>query len=161
MPQNTPTLWADSDFSPDIVRFMASPDTKAKIDQRLFPLTPQVINDMPQYLEAVNTIIKNGGLKEISAHELTLIQAFIRGNNNPEEIIDIERQYDINMVLWLHFYLELTHRDQREKEYQDFLTWPLTDDDELSEESIERMLKKVQDQLATMKKVNELLGKYK
>jgi hypothetical protein len=51
-----------------------------------------------------------------------LIQAFIRGNNNPDEIIRIEVEYRRNMIIWLYLYLEVAHKDDAMLEYQDFLT---------------------------------------
>ena len=60
MSQNTPTTSSDEEFfSPAMVKLMAHPDTIARIDQRLFPLTNETIDEMPKYLETVNTIIKN------------------------------------------------------------------------------------------------------
>ena len=143
-----------------MVKLMAHPDTIARIDQRLFPLTNETIDEMPKYLETVNTIIKNWGLKEISTQELSLIQAFIRGNNNPTEIVQIEKEYHTNMVVWLGMYLELMRKNQMEKEYQN--SWSAKEGaHELSSETQDRMMKVIRAQLKTLDDVNNILHQYK
>lgn len=87
------------------------------------------------------------------------IQAFIRGNNNPDEIEKIETEYHISMVLWLHFYLEYTHRDQREVEFQDFLNSPIPPEDVRSEEDNERAWNAFQERRNVLAQVEELLRK--
>ena len=143
-----------------MVKLMAHPDTIARIDQRLFPLTNETIDEMPQYLERVNTIIKNWALEGITTQELTLIQAFIRGNNNPTEIVQIEKEYNINMVVWLGMYLESTRKDHMEREFQDSLS---TEEGahELSSETQDRMMKVIRAQLKTLDEVNNILHQYK
>lgn len=161
MSQNTPTPSDEDLFWPNIVQLWAHPDTTVRIDQQLFPLGKSLIDDMPEYLDIVNTIIKNWWLQEITTQELSLIQAFIRGNNTPDEIIQIEKQYNTNMVLWLRFYLEYRNKDQRMSEYQGFINWPTEATEGFSEKAKERMMEKLRKKIKTHDTVKEILKNIK
>jgi hypothetical protein len=59
MATNIPTPSDDKFFSSDMLRSMTHPEMRMKINQQLFPLKRETIDTMYQYLETVNTLMKN------------------------------------------------------------------------------------------------------